>query len=153
MVRSGPLNVSLGEPYRRTVVGIAVADRVDKTKRKRAKKFMRRSDLILLLSKRIKAVLVCAWKNILSSPTRRLYDPRKEILIPFKKQCSHSRLINRPVRQNDDVKNERLGKNPGKCSRGWLFFRVARSTGMIQIAALRSRLENQPTDLRETQGI
>src|SRR5271166_521156 len=31
---------------------------------------------------------------------------------------------------------------------GWLFFRVARSTVMIQIAALRSRLEKQPTDLR-----
>jgi hypothetical protein len=30
----------------------------------------------------------------------------------------------------------------------WLFFRVARSTVMIQIAALRSRLEKQPTDLR-----
>jgi hypothetical protein len=31
---------------------------------------------------------------------------------------------------------------------GWLFFCVARSTVMIQIAALRSRLEKQPTDLR-----
>ena len=30
----------------------------------------------------------------------------------------------------------------------WLFFRVARSTVMIQIAALRLRLEKQPTDLR-----
>src|SRR6266481_7239959 len=30
----------------------------------------------------------------------------------------------------------------------WLFFCVARSTVMIQIAALRSRLEKQPTDLR-----
>jgi hypothetical protein len=30
----------------------------------------------------------------------------------------------------------------------WLSFRVARSTVMIQIAALRSRLEKQPTDLR-----
>jgi hypothetical protein len=29
----------------------------------------------------------------------------------------------------------------------WLFFRVARSTVMIQISALRSRLEKQPTDL------
>ena len=28
---------------------------------------------------------------------------------------------------------------------GWLFFHVARSTAMIQIAALRSRLEKQPT--------
>jgi len=32
---------------------------------------------------------------------------------------------------------------------GWLFFRVARSTA-IQIAALRSRLEKQPTDLRRS---
>jgi hypothetical protein len=30
----------------------------------------------------------------------------------------------------------------------WLFFCVARSTVMIQVAALRSRLEKQPTDLR-----
>ena len=30
----------------------------------------------------------------------------------------------------------------------WLFFRVARSTRMTQIWALRSRLEKQPTDLR-----
>ena len=30
----------------------------------------------------------------------------------------------------------------------WLFFRVAHSAVMIQIAALRSRLEKQPTDLR-----
>jgi len=33
---------------------------------------------------------------------------------------------------------------------GWLFFRVARSTAMIQIAALRLRLEKQPTDLRRS---
>jgi len=33
---------------------------------------------------------------------------------------------------------------------GWLFFRVARSTAMVQIAALRSRLEKQPTDLRRS---
>ena len=32
----------------------------------------------------------------------------------------------------------------------WLFFRVARSTRMIQIWTLRSRLEKQPTDLRQT---
>jgi hypothetical protein len=32
---------------------------------------------------------------------------------------------------------------------GWLFFCVARSTRMIQIWALRSRLEKQPTDLRQ----
>jgi hypothetical protein len=31
---------------------------------------------------------------------------------------------------------------------GWLFFRVARSTRMTKIWALRSRLEKQPTDLR-----
>ena len=31
----------------------------------------------------------------------------------------------------------------------WLFFRVARSTRMNQIWALRSRLEKQPTDLRQ----
>jgi hypothetical protein len=32
----------------------------------------------------------------------------------------------------------------------WLFFRVARSTFMIQIVALRSRLEKQPTVLRRS---
>jgi hypothetical protein len=31
----------------------------------------------------------------------------------------------------------------------WLFFRIARSTRMTQIWALRSRLEKQPTDLRQ----
>src|ERR1700730_13244114 len=31
----------------------------------------------------------------------------------------------------------------------WLFFRVARSTRMTQIWALRSRLEKQPPDLRQ----
>src|SRR5258707_15008075 len=31
----------------------------------------------------------------------------------------------------------------------WPFFRVARSTRMTQIWALRSRLEKQPTDLRQ----
>ena len=31
----------------------------------------------------------------------------------------------------------------------WLFFRVARSTRMTRIWALRSRLEKQPTDLRQ----
>jgi hypothetical protein len=31
----------------------------------------------------------------------------------------------------------------------WLFFRVARSTRMTKIWALRSRLEKQPTDLRQ----
>jgi hypothetical protein len=32
----------------------------------------------------------------------------------------------------------------------WVFFRVARSTRMTQIWALRSRLEKQPTDLRQS---
>ncbi|HTC12919.1 MAG TPA: hypothetical protein VK692_01795, partial [Chthoniobacterales bacterium] len=35
-----------------------------------------------------------------------------------------------------------------RAAASWLFFRVARSTVMIQISALRSRLEKQPTDLR-----
>ena len=34
-----------------------------------------------------------------------------------------------------------------RAAASWLFFRVARSTVMVQIAALRSRLEKQPTDL------
>src|SRR4029077_7484566 len=35
------------------------------------------------------------------------------------------------------------------CGAGWLFFRVARSTRMTNIWALRPRLEKQPTDLRQ----
>jgi hypothetical protein len=35
-----------------------------------------------------------------------------------------------------------------RAAASWLFFRVARSTRMDQIWALRSRLEKQPTDLR-----
>jgi hypothetical protein len=35
-----------------------------------------------------------------------------------------------------------------RAAASWLFFRVARSTRTIQIWALRSRLEKQPTDLR-----
>src|SRR6266403_3247836 len=37
-----------------------------------------------------------------------------------------------------------------RAAASWLFFRVAHSTVMIQIAALRSRLEKQPTDLRRS---
>src|ERR1700720_795893 len=37
-----------------------------------------------------------------------------------------------------------------RAAASWLFFRVARSTVMMQIAALRSRLEKQPTDLRRS---
>src|SRR3984957_17685729 len=37
-----------------------------------------------------------------------------------------------------------------RAAASWLFFCVARSTVMIQIAALRSRLEKQPTDLRRS---
>src|ERR1700722_13435717 len=35
-----------------------------------------------------------------------------------------------------------------RAAASWLFFRLARSTRMTQIWALRSRLEKQPTDLR-----
>src|ERR1700675_3720389 len=35
-----------------------------------------------------------------------------------------------------------------RAAASWLFFRVARSTRMTQIWALRSRLEKQPTDRR-----
>ena len=35
-----------------------------------------------------------------------------------------------------------------RAAASWLFFRVARSTRMTQMWALRSRLEKQPTDLR-----
>jgi hypothetical protein len=39
-------------------------------------------------------------------------------------------------------------RNPPGAASSWLFFRVARSTRMTRIWALRSRLEKQPTDLR-----
>jgi hypothetical protein len=35
-----------------------------------------------------------------------------------------------------------------RAAASWLFFRVARSTRITQILALRSRLEKQPIDLR-----
>jgi hypothetical protein len=37
-----------------------------------------------------------------------------------------------------------------RAAASWLFLRVARSTVIVQIAALRSRLEKQPTDLRRS---
>ena len=37
-----------------------------------------------------------------------------------------------------------------RAAASWLFFRVARSTVMMQMAVLRSRLEKQPTDLRRS---
>ena len=49
----------------------------------------------------------------------------------------------------DEQRSSRPIFNPTlRAAASWLFFRVARSTGMIQIQALRSRLEKQPTDLR-----
>ena len=52
-----------------------------------------------------------------------------------------------------DVTDEQRGRRPIFIATlwaeaSWLFFRVARSTRMTQIWALRSRLEKQPTDLR-----
>ena len=52
-----------------------------------------------------------------------------------------------------DVTDEQRGRRPIfnttlRAGAGWLFFRVARSTRMTQIWALRSRLEKQPTDRR-----
>jgi hypothetical protein len=52
-----------------------------------------------------------------------------------------------------DVTDEQRGRRPIfnatlRAAASWLFFRVARSTRMTQIWALRSRLEKQPTDLR-----
>jgi ABC-type sugar transport system substrate-binding protein len=54
---------------------------------------------------------------------------------------------------NRYVTDEQRGRRPIfnatlRAGASWLFFRVARSTRMIQIWALRSRLEKQPTDLR-----
>jgi hypothetical protein len=53
-----------------------------------------------------------------------------------------------------DVTDEQRSRRPIfiatlRAGAGWLFFCVARSTRMIQIWALRSRLEKQPTDLRQ----
>jgi hypothetical protein len=54
---------------------------------------------------------------------------------------------------NRYVTDEQRGRRPIfnatlRAGASWLFFRVARSTRMTQIWALRSRLEKQPTDLR-----
>src|SRR5271163_4872588 len=54
---------------------------------------------------------------------------------------------------NRYVTDEQRGRRPIfnatlRAGASWLFFRVARSTHMTQIWALRSRLEKQPTDLR-----
>src|SRR6202140_1620344 len=54
---------------------------------------------------------------------------------------------------NRYVTDEQRGRRPIfnatlRAAASWLFFRVARSTRMTQIWALRSRLEKQPTDLR-----
>ena len=56
---------------------------------------------------------------------------------------------------NRYVPDEQRGRRPIfnatlRTAASWLFFRVARSAVMIQIAALRSRLEKQPTDLRRS---
>ena len=56
---------------------------------------------------------------------------------------------------NRYVTDEQRGRRPIfnatlRAAASWLFFRVARSAVMIQIAALRSRLEKQPTDLRRS---
>src|SRR6266436_9340995 len=52
------------------------------------------------------------------------------------------------------VTDEQRGRRPIfnatlRAAASWLFFCVARSTRMTQIWALRSRLEKQPTDLRQ----
>jgi hypothetical protein len=54
---------------------------------------------------------------------------------------------------NRYVTDEQRGRRPIfnatlRAGASWLFFRVARSTRMTQVWALRSRLEKQPTDLR-----
>ena len=57
-------------------------------------------------------------------------------------------------RISESIRNRRATRPPAHFQRNppgrasWLFFRVARSTRMTQIWALRSRLEKQPTDLR-----
>ena len=57
-------------------------------------------------------------------------------------------------RISESIRNRRATQPPAHFQRNppaaasWLFFRVARSTRMTQIWALRSRLEKQPTDLR-----
>jgi hypothetical protein len=55
---------------------------------------------------------------------------------------------------NPYVTDEQRGRRPIfiatlRAGASWLFFRSARSTRMTQIWALRSRLEKQPTDLRQ----
>src|SRR5271165_1830049 len=56
---------------------------------------------------------------------------------------------------SESIRDRRATRPPAHFHRNlragasWLFFRVARSTRMTQIWVLRSRLEKQPTDLRQ----
>jgi hypothetical protein len=49
---------------------------------------------------------------------------------------------------NEERNSRPMFNAPPWAAARWLFFFVAHSTVMIQIAALRSRLEKQPADLR-----
>jgi hypothetical protein len=80
-----------------------------------------------------------------------LRGARKEHPAPF--YAPADLVLSRGVKMVRDVTDEQRSSRPifnatAWAAASWLFFCVARSTVMIQIAALRSRLENQPTDLR-----
>ena len=62
--------------------------------------------------------------------------------------CPEGAYLNRYV--TDEQRSRRPIFIPTlRAGASWLFFRVARSTRMTQIWVLRSRLEKQPTDLRQ----
>ena len=71
-----------------------------------------------------------------------------------RRQGGPSRTGTKGAYLNRYVTDEQRGRRPIFIATlwagaSWLFFRVARSTRMTQIWALRSRLEKQPTDLRQ----
>src|SRR5580698_11549528 len=78
--------------------------------------------------------LICSWHDgcVQNGPTAR----REE-------GAYLNRYVTDEQRSRRPIFNATL-----RAAASWQFFRVARSTVMIQISALRSRLEKQPTDLR-----
>src|SRR5271166_567589 len=83
--------------------------------------------------------------------TRFLTRPVSRVFAHLRRMACHEQATAR--RMDRYVTDEQRSSRPIfnatlRAAAGWLFFRVARSTVMIQIAALRSRLEKQPTDLR-----
>jgi hypothetical protein len=82
---------------------------------------------------------MCSWRMVAFKMGRRQGGPSRT----GPKGVYLNRYVTDEQRSRRPIFNATL-----RAAASWLFFRVARSTVMIQIAALHSRLEKQPTDLR-----